>query len=175
MAPLSPDNTDRYKFFYSNGGTQHTAIVRTAGIGAAAVGVFFDAFLTALAGTIFSTTLDEAQFAPSGSSIFNTVVTGIEGNTYGSGTGDATDVANFVGFVGRTSGGRRSRIFVYGTDVAGSIDYRIATGESAAVDAAVGVINTASGCFLGIDGLLPVWKAYANTGVSAHWQKALRP
>jgi hypothetical protein len=58
--------------------------------------------------------IDEVQFAASGSNIFNPVVTGIEGNSYGSGGVSAPNAAFFLSFVGRTSGGRRARLFVFG-------------------------------------------------------------
>ena len=174
MAPLAPSNTSRYKIFYTNVGIKHQFEVRVGSVSPSALGIYVDNFFTALAGTIFLTTIDEVQFAPSGSDIFNSVSSGIESNTYSSGAGAPTDAANFVGFVGRTSGGRRSRLFIYGTTVNGSVDYRSSAGESAAIDAAIAVLVAPSDAFLAIDGLKPLWKSYANLGVSAHWQKALR-
>jgi hypothetical protein len=139
------------------------------------VGAFLDAFFTAQNAILPSTVIDEVTFAPSGSDIFNPVTTGIEGNTYGSGGGAAVGAAQFVSYIGRTAGGKRVRMFVYGVNAIAANDYRFVLGESTQVDDAIAVLNANSTLLKGIDGGAIVWKNYANAGVSAHWQKALRP
>jgi len=174
LAPLPPDSTARFKVFYTNDSAQHTVQVRGTG-SPSAFGTLMDAFFTAFAPLWPATTIDEVQFAANGSDIFNAVTTTIDGNVYGSGSGADIGRAEFASFVGRTSGAHRVRIYLFGINAIASNDFRFGAGESTAIDAARAVIVGSSTFFLGIDGLVPVWKTYANAGVNAHWQKALRP
>jgi hypothetical protein len=160
---------------YTSNNEQHAMIVRSTPVSPATLGTQVDSLLTAITTLLTTTVIDEVQFAASGSNIFNPVVTGIEGNSYGSGGVSAPNAAFFLSFVGRTSGGRRARLFVFGYNGLGGGDYRLISGESIAADAGVVVINGATGSFLAVDGLKPVYKSYVNTGMNAHWQKALRP
>jgi len=173
MAPLPPNNTARFKVFYTTIGHQHTLEIRS-GASPGAVGVIVDQFFTALSAISFLKTIDEVQFAASGSNVFNAVTSGIEGNTYGVGAGSITDVPVYIDFVGRSSGGRRVRLASFGHGSVG-VDYRYLAGESIPVDAAVSVLQSAGGSLLAIDGLTPIWKAYANGGYNAYWQRAIRP
>jgi len=173
MAPLPPSNTARFKVFYTNCGKQHTLQVRSAD-SPLAVGLNIDDFFQALSIVLFSTVIDEVQFAASGSDIFNAITTGIEGNTYGSGAGSITSVPVYLDFVGRSSGGRRVRATVLGVTTIGT-DYRFVAGESTVIDAAVAALQAPANHWLAIDGIEPVWKTYANAGYNAHWQRAVRP
>ena len=175
MAPLPPESTARFKVFYTSVGHQHSMEVRSAG-SPSAVGTFLDDYFTGLGFLIYSTVIDEVQFAANGSTIFNAVTTGIEGNVYtGAGSGTvASEAAQFISFIGRTSGGRRLRMYTFGA-TSTAVDFRYVAGENATVDAVVAILVAAGGLLLGIDGGTPVWKNYANAGVNAHWQKTLRP
>jgi hypothetical protein len=119
--------------------------------------------------------IDRVEFAGSGSTIFNTVTTSVDGNTYGSGTpAVAGENAYFYNFSGRTSGGRRMRFYQYGAKALGG-DYRFIAGESASLDSARSSIVSAAGMWLGIDGIKPSMYSYINAGADAYWQRALRP
>ena len=173
MAPLPANNTPRYRVFYTNASQQHTLNLRSSD-SPAAFGSDVNDLFALLTNHIFPTTIDEVQWAPTGSNIFNVVVTGIEGNTYGNGTPSVSSPAVYIDFVGRSSGGRRVRAAIFGfTSVGG--DFRIQPGELPQVDAAIALLNLASNGFLAIDGLKPVWKSYANAGFNAYWQRAIRP
>jgi hypothetical protein len=175
MAPLPANNTERFKVFYTAGGHQHTQEIRTDGISPAALGTSLDAYYTALGTIIYTTTIDQVQYASSGSNIFNAVTTGIEGNTYGSGTpAVAGENAYYYDFVGRSSGGRRVRFGQFGAKGLGG-DYRFVAGESAELDAALVYLDATPNTWLAIDGIPPVWKTYVNAGANAYWQRALRP
>jgi len=139
-----------------------------------AIGVAALDFLNALSPALNALVVNTVEFAPSGSSVFNIVTTGIEGSTVGSGAGTGSARANYVDFIGRSSGGRRVRLAVFGLKI-DATDYRFIAGENAAVDAAIVELNTHTGAFLAIDGVAPQWYSYANAGVNAHWQKAVRP
>lgn len=173
MAPLPPSSTARFKVLYTQLGVQHDLQVRSTQ-SPATVGVMVDDLFSALTSAIATTTIDEVQFAPSGSDIFNAVTTGIEGNTYGIGGHPASDAATFWSLIGRTPGGRRVRLYFYGMGGMGG-DYRYVAGENATATALVAVVNAFGGDIIGIDGLTPVWKSYVNAGVNAHLQRSLRP
>jgi hypothetical protein len=173
MAPLPPNSTARFKVFYTSVGEQHTLQVRSAD-SPAAVGLNVDDLFTALSPKLFATVIDEVQFAASGSNVFNSVTTGIEGNTYGTGAGSITNVPLYIDFVGRSADGRRVRASVFGANDTGT-DFRYVAGESAAIDAAVAALQAPANHWLTIGGLEPVWKNYANGGFNAYWQRAVRP
>jgi hypothetical protein len=84
----------------------------------------------------------------------------------------------FVSFIGRTTGGRRTRIYLLGAGFdpseSGGVgaDYRIRAAENTSVAAA---ISTLSGSpVVGIDGLDPLWYSYVNAGYNAYWQRQAR-
>ena len=172
MAPLNPNNTARYKVTYSQLGRTHDFTARTL-VSPAAFGVQADAFLSALTPLIATLTIDVVEFAAAASNIFNPVITGIEANTYGISGPAPENAAWFVGFVGRTAGGRRSRLFIFGAGLLGT-NYRWTPGENAAADSAVATLQAQSPGWEAIDGLVPVWKSYANAGVNDAIVKDLR-
>lgn len=172
MAPLPPSNTPRFKFHYTSTGTDHTLQLRTA-VSPAVAGLVFDNLFTAISGIIFATTLDFVEFAPTGSDIFNPVTTGQEGNTYGSGGALPYQVGQYYDFVGRSQGGRRNRITVFGAKDLG-VNFRFQPGENATVDAGLAALVASAANILAIDGLSTVFKSYVNAGVNAHYQKTVR-
>lgn len=172
MAPLLPSNTARFRINYSAVGLQHSHQVRSTA-SPAAVGTFVAALHNALNNTMFIHTITSVDFAASGSDIFNPVTTGIEGTTYGTGAGAEFNEPWAITFVGRTSGGRRARMAIFGMTTLGS-NYRIGPGEIANVDNAIGVLQAAGANCLAIDGLVPVWRTYANVQVNDHWVKETR-
>lgn len=174
MAPLSPDNTERFRITYNVGGESHNFEVRTDSTSPSSLGSEVDAFLTQLIPMLNLVTIDLVEYAAGGSNIFNPVASGIESNTYGSGAGTGSAAANYINFIGRSTGGRRVRLMVFGLKVDAN-DYRFLPGENAYVDAAISQLKTPPNVFLAIDNIKPVWYTYANAGVNAHWQKALRP
>jgi len=137
------------------------------------VGTFVDALHDALGSSMFIHTITSVDFAASGSDIFNPVTTGIEGTTYGSGAGAEFNEPWAITFVGRTAGGRRVRLALFGFTTLGN-NYRIGPGENTFVDAGIDVLQAAGANFLGIDGLVPVWRTYANVQVNDHWIKEAR-
>lgn len=173
MAPLPPNSTARFRIFYTGIGVQHSVEIRS-GASPSAVGTIVDDLLTAIDGALQALVIDEVQFAANGSDVFNAVTTGIEGNPYGTGGGITSQAANYYNFIGRSSGGRRVRLALFGANSQAG-DYRFVAGENSALDAARAVLVAAAGDILAIDGLTPTWKTYINAGVNAHWQRALRP
>lgn len=175
MAPLPSNSTARYKWFYTVGGHQHTAQVRVlASFTPEDMGTFLSAWYDALGGSLYNGVIDEVQFAQAGSDIFNPVVTGVEGQAFGSGgAGGQADAPKYLDFVGRGSSGRRVRLAQFGViGVAG--DFRYTSAESPAIADAVGLLNGTDGLGLTVSGNKAIWKPYANSGYNAYWQREVR-
>lgn len=173
MAPLNPNNTPRFRVFYTTIGHQHSLQVRSP-YSPAALGGFITNYFGAFGVTCATAVIDFVDFAPSGSDIFNPVTTGVEGTTFTGGTSVAESAAWEFTFIGRSSGGRRVRYSRFGALYLGT-DYRIVAGESTPIDNVVAQLNAAGSNLVCIDGLRPVWKTYADCGVNDHWVKVLRP
>jgi len=174
MTALNPNNTLRYRVFYTVLGVQHDFQVRAlASVSPATLGTNLNTLLTDLSPVLYAWTLDTVQFAPAGSNVFNTVTTGLEGNVYGSGTAAGLLKPQFLAFQGRSSGGHKVRLSIYGVKVEEN-DYRFNSGDSVDIGAAIIDLNTAVNCYLAIDGVKPLWYSYANTGFNAYWQRKQR-
>lgn len=123
---------------------------------------------------IYTLVVNETEWAPAGSNVFNPVVTGTEGDSFGSGTPTGDVRAWAVNFIGRSASGRRVRLMVFSPTLLGG-DYRFNPGEAGFFDAARNVLNSAGSTIQTIDGQTPVWKTYINALANAYWQKELRP
>jgi len=172
MAPLPPNNTARYKVHYTIGATEHTTEDRALW-SPSAEGTFIVALFSVLSPGLSAGVIGTVEFAAAGSDIFNPVVTGAEGTTFGAGVTPDEDIPRFVSFAGRSAGGKRIRKTIYGISQIG-LNYRFSPGEWDVVDDAIAVLAAAEPDLLAIDGLPPVWKTYANAGFNSHWQRALR-
>lgn len=174
LPALSPDNTLRYRVNYTVLGQAHDFQVRAlASVSPATLGTNLTTLLSGLASSLYPLTIDTVEFAPAGSNVFNIVTTGIEGNSFGSGSAANLLVPQFVAFQGRSSGGRRVRLSIYGIKPEEN-DYRFNAGDNADIDQAIVDLNAMVNCFLAIDGVKPQWYSYANTGWNAYWQRRLR-
>jgi len=173
MAALPPESTARYRFTYTVTGFHHTGQIRST-MSPASFGVFLTLLVDTLDPLMYASTIDSVEWAASGSNIFNAVITGAEGHGYGTGAGTPTEIPEYIDFLGRSTGGRRTRLTFFGIGVSAG-DYRFQAGENADVDAAIAVLVGTGGSLLCVDGLTPVWKSYANTGFNSYWQKVVRP
>lgn len=171
---LPASNTARWKLGYTVGETDHVFQVRSTGAASpSSFAAWVDSFLTALSPALYAMTLTSVQFASPGSDIFNLVATSIIGNPYGSGVIAGFRTPQFVAFQGRSSGGRKVRLSVYGFKF-DTNDYRVNPGELDAVDDAILVLAGSTTFGVAIDGIDPTWYPYANTGFNAYWQRQLR-
>jgi len=174
MAPLPHNNTAIYYLDYTVDAREHTLEVRfdgavsPAAFGASIGGLFVDN----LANLDLLTVLG-VRHQVQGSNVSNPVTSGIEGNTYGSGVAGADNVPKYINFIGRSSGGRRVRMMIFGYKGAIST-WRLTTAENAGVSAGVARMNAASGLYLAIDAVEPLWYPYANVGFNAYWQRKAR-
>lgn len=173
MAPLAPNATPRFRCHYTSAGEGHTMQLRSGASPSYIGGVFNDIF-TAMDPAMAPATLDFVDWAPAGSDIFNPVVTGQEGNAYTGAVFTDEMKAWAYTFLGRSTGGRRVRLFLFSALFLGS-DYRIEASASAPIAAAIAALTAAGSNVLCIDGLTPVWKSYVDIQVNDHWVKVLRP
>ena len=172
MAALPPNSTARFKIFYHNAIANHVMQVRWGG-SPSALSAAMGGILVGLGSLVASSTIDIVEFAASGSNVFNTVVSGLEALSFGTGTGTIIIDAQYINFIGRSTGGRRVRLAVFGAVNEGG-NFRFTSGEESEIDGAIAVLNDPGQPFQCIDGLHPIWKVYANSGQNAHWQKAHR-
>jgi len=173
MAPLPPESTPRYRVVYSGNGHQHTQEWRSH-LSPSALNTLLEQLWTEMSPLLYSTTIDDVQFAADGSNIFNSVTMDIVGNVYGSGSGSVSTVPYFISYIGRSSDGRRLRVYFYNVNELG-VDYRFGAGENANVDDTIADLIAAGSDLVTIGDLTPVWKSYANGGISAYWQRNVRP
>lgn len=174
MAPLPVDNTARYVIRYNGAQNEHSLLVRTAdSVNATEVGTAVDAVLTALDPNLWALSVLDAIFYAKNSNVSVPVTTGIEGNTYGTGIPSVLDEPNYIDFVGRSAGGRRNKLTIFGpTDLGGN--YRVNVGEFGSIQDVLDVLENTPGIFVAIDGGDCFWKQYANTGTNSYWQKEMR-
>jgi hypothetical protein len=118
-------------------------------------------------------TVNTVRFAAAGSNVSNPVTTGFEGTSYGSGAGTVDSVPAFVNFIGRSSGGRRVRLAVFGYKNAFST-FRLHSTEDTHIADCITDLNGLANGALAIDGIKPTWYPYANVGFSAYWIRAVR-
>lgn len=175
MAPLPPNSTARYVVHYTSGSREHTQLWRSGTPASpSAMGDFLNQVWTDVSPIIFAATILDLVFYADGADVGNSVATtDFVGNTYGTGDPSNNTAALFLDFIGRSSGGKRVRVSFYsptGTDPS----WRFNAGESTAVDNVVMDLQSNSVDLVAIDGLVPIWKAYANVGYNAYWQRARR-
>lgn len=175
MPPLPPESTKRFFLDYTVCTFQHTLLMRVANsVDEAAASTAFDDFLSALSSDLHALSVDGMRVADELSTIsLPATYTGTL--SFGSGAGTPADTAGFVDFVGRTSGGIRWRVAVFGaTGVATGGNWRATPGEVTAFDNARAVINAATDVWLAIDGNKPVLNNYCDTGYNAYWRNKVR-
>lgn len=174
MAPLDPNNTARYKYEYENAQNKHSLVIRA---GAGATDSSMDADLATLMGHIgagFSaSTFTGASKAAAGSDLFFPFASGAVGDTFGSGAAIKQYDATSMTFVGRTPGGRRTRVSIFGFK--GDLsEFRLTSAESSDVASAIDDLNSFGFSFIGIDGLTALWNEYADIKANDHWVKKSR-
>jgi hypothetical protein len=158
---------------YTASNHDHSFQIRSAQ-SPAVIGTHIQNFLITLAPVLFVLVVNDVEWAPAGSDVFNPVVTGAEGYTVGTGTPSAPTLEPLAyNFIGRTSGGRRVRRAIFGA-VTGAANYRFSPGEQGDIDNAVNVLQAAGSTLLGIDGIAPIWKDYVNVKYFDHWVQEIR-
>jgi hypothetical protein len=172
MAPLPESSTERVKYTYQNSINEHSITFRVvSGTPIADVDAIMDSLIGNIGIQCIASTITAVERALLGSNIFNPVSgSGLLGTTFGSGSGNVNSDARAIGFVGRGSDGRRSRLFLFGYGV-DDPNFRILPSENPNVATVVNVLNTVSAPLLTIGGTAPVFHNYANVKPNDHWVK----
>lgn len=175
MAPLPPDNTPRYFLDYDTCGHGHTLMCRVNSTAVAAdVAATISAFLTDLAPNLYLLTVTGFRFADAGTNV-SLPVTWTGDATYGDDVGPEYASGQYYDFVGRSPGGRRVRVAVFGAiSLQVGDNYRISVAESTDMQDALAELVSDVDHFLAIDFGTPIWNQYANSGVNAYWRNKIR-
>lgn len=183
MAPLDPTNTGRVWVDYQANTRLHTVMFRYEDTAppSAPPGAFMEqvADFMDLAAAFMPTdySLQAVRYSGQGEHVSHAldVPSGITAGAY---TLAPSDVPAFISFVGRTFGGRRTRIYFLGIGrdpsetPEGTSKYRLTTAQNAAVAALQNALDTS--LVVGIDNTHPDFHEYANLGYNAYWQRKAR-
>lgn len=177
MAPLAYNNTGLVFVDYASCGEDHTMQLRYGSDGSIEECLSLaDTLFNAMDSSLQLVTIIGARQQAIHTN-FSLPVTWTGAATYGSGVGDHYKSAWFADFVGRSSGGRRVRVAMFGlaADFDGtSKDYRYSTTESVDVADAVAALEANPNACVAIDGLVASWHQYANIGQNAYWRNRIR-
>jgi hypothetical protein len=183
MAPLPDNNSGRYFVDYVANGREHTVMFRyPAGALPNEPGIAFlescREFLDEANAVMPSDyTLTGARYSASGTNFTVPLDTPVLEGTP-TGTPDLANAPAFWTFIGRTLGGRQSKVLLIGVAVdpndggTNEKNYRLTSAENGTVTTMVATLNASGQC--AIDNLEPNWYPYVNLGYHAYWQKALR-
>jgi hypothetical protein len=172
MPALPESSTERVKYTYQNSINSHSITWRVvAGTPIADVDALMSDLMANIGINCIASTITAVERALIGSNIFNPEPgSSLLGDSFGSGAGNVNSDARAIGFVGRGSDGRRSRLFLFGYGV-DDPNFRILPSENPNVGTMVNVLNTVSVPLLTIGGTAPVFHNYANVKPNDHWVK----
>lgn len=175
MAPLPENNTPRLKVTYQNAIADHDVVFRmVANTDVDALEAAIDNLLDAAGPEMHFAEVTNVQFAADGSDLFFPRSSSpLLGKTFGSGAATVETNARFWQFGGRSTGGRRTKAYLYGYKGLVS-DWRLSSSEDTDVAAVVAILNADAAIFTAIDGLATTWYPYANINYSDHWVKETR-
>lgn len=174
MAPISPDNTRRVYYTYSNAVHEHTVVIRTAELtGIAGADALMEAVLLEITGFFPATSITKVEESAIGSNIRFPVVSDRLGDSWGSGAANADVDAQSLTFVGKSSGGVLTRMSFFG--YFGTISaYRLTGAENANIADAVIALNASPVAGIAVDGLTVLWADYANIKPNDYWVRRAR-
>jgi len=170
MAALPANNTDRLFLHYSNAVHEHTTIIRVPeGANLSTCVDEWESVLTTLTGAFVASVGIGVDFQAAGTN-FSVPFTDSDWSSFswGSGTAVVTSDGVQMNFQGRSAGGHKSRVGVFGykNDVS---NWRLTEGEAASIGTAVGILTDSTNGFYAIDGLKPTWYAYVNLKYNDYW------
>lgn len=176
MAPLPPNNTDRWYFDYTAAGIDHTFLVRAAeGTTAAEVSTEISNLLTSIGIGFYASSFRSLRFQAKSLDFSIPATYSGSVTTWGSTTPDDTGRPTFSTLVGRSGDGRRARVSIFGFKGIASVgDYRFNVAGSTEWQDAVDQLNAAEGIWLSIGETQPTWYQYVNVGYNAYWQRKMR-
>jgi hypothetical protein len=169
LAPLPEDNTIRYWLNYSVGPFDHSFQVRVAdGETDSAVIDAIDEFLALQGDLAYEASIIGLEKAAKGSNVRNPVEW--TGNpTFGTGTAVIGAQASFYSFTGRSTDGRKNRLFLFEWKQSFPASFRVQASGDADVAAVVAFLQTQTSRFTTISGQRTLWNAYCNVSVHDHF------
>lgn len=182
MADFAPNFTARYRIRYSQGGKNHSMTWRVASSVTDPTGIASKVglFLADIEGMLFSDwTLIAAEFALADSDVFLPAVMP-DAPTPAATGGVASDVACYIGYVGRSTLGGKARMFLYGTNIASfvrasqGLDFKVLSGESSVIADTIVRLNETSPAIVANDDRPAVWYEYVNVKYNDRWVRRLR-
>ena len=176
MTALPQNSTDRYFFDYANAFGSHKAVVRTApGVEASIVVDTVESYCTAVGAGLSTSVGQFVSFQAAGTSFSVPVGVGDwTGFTFGSTDANGYTDAVQINAVGRTTGGRRARLGLFGWRLSVSVFRLSGAEESGLAESAVAILNGATSVFLAIDGLKPTWYGYLDIKPNDYWVRKNR-
>lgn len=177
MAPLPFNNTGILFLDYSAASENHTVMCRfgESSSPGEAMTVLHN-LLTALDASLTLVTIIGARVRDKGGSV-SYDVTWTGDASYGGTLGSHEKAAFYGDFVGRSLGGVRCRMAIFGFGEAFDTtahDYRFTAVESEIVADAIAALEANSACPVAADGDVVNWKQYLNVGVNAYWRNRIR-
>lgn len=177
MAPIPSNNTGVLFVDYNTCGEDHTIQMRYGSGGSVTDAMtVMENFLNALdPGLNLVTIIGARERAAGGNVTFPVAWTGAA--TYGGSAGTREKTAQYIDFVGRSVGGVRLRVAMFGVgDVVDTTehDYRFSRAASAVVDDALTALEASAVAPVAADGDAVSWHQYANVGVNAYWRNRIR-
>ena len=174
MAPLPANSTAQYFVDYSAVSREHTFGVRVNALESPAqFGAHLHSFLLAVSPETYPITVNVVRFQAAGTNFSSPVTTGEEGTIFGTGSPTVDQAPFAINFRGRTPGGRRCGLELFGYKGTTS-GWRVTDAENVNIAATHAIMVAAANAWLGIDGLKPVWYPYANVVHNAYWQRKVR-
>jgi hypothetical protein len=175
MAPINPNNTQRFYVDYTVAGYQHTLQMRAGStVEASDASATLAALFAAFDSAIYVATIDGFRSAAPGTNITVPEVW-LGDAAYGVGAGVPANSAQYYDMVGRGATGHRVRVAIFGAIlVTDGGDYRMSSSEDALVANALAVLTSDGDMFLDVDYEVPTWKPYINLGVNAYWRNKIR-
>jgi len=175
MAPLSPSNTKRFYYTYANSVNPHTFVLRVPdGATTADADALVAQLLSAIGGQFSASLITSVEVSAKDSDFRFPIASARLGDTFGTGSASVESDAIAIGFVGRSTAGRRMRLFLFGWIGGLGANYRISSTEMASVGSAITALGSNPLVPLAIDGFPGTWKSYANVKPNDHWVKAGR-
>ena len=172
LTPLPEDNTKRYKLVYTVEEDVHTLTSRcSASQTDGQAVIYFTDCGAALSGILGSNVTWVNLFvALLGSNVFNPVA-GWTPIAYSNTAVTELDQPRAICFPGRTSGGRKTKAFIYGASGAYTTpdSYSENPLTSAPLQGFQGLLNSQTDFWLGIDGIKPTWYFRATIKGNDHW------
>lgn len=175
MAPLPPNNTERWFVDYDVVGVNHTLLLRaqlpqTNDV----VSTFVEDFFGALDDALWAITIHGIRRSVQGSDV-SLDQSYLGATSFGGGTPDDLGKGYFLAYEGRSEGGRLVKVTVFGFKNLLSVgDTRFAVSDPSPYFDALGVIAATPGMPAAIDGNNVIWKNYVNCGNNAYWQRQAR-